>query len=74
MELSCLGDEWLGFTISKETSAEFLSKIGDADPLGEYGEFHTLVIDCPLYARPFKVESMVKKVAKGIAYLNVSLV
>ena len=74
VRLSCLGEEWLGFTISKETGAEFLSKIGTVDPLGENGEFHTLVIECPLYAKPFKVKSVKKKTAKGVAYLNVSIV
>jgi len=73
VNLEDLGEEWLGFTISKETSGEFLSKIGNADPLGENGEFHTLVLECPLYSKPFKVESVKKKTAKGMAYLNVSI-
>ena len=67
-------EEWLGFTISKETSAEFLSKIGSVDPLGENGEFHTLVLECPLYGKSFKVKSVERKAAKGMAYLNVSIV
>jgi diphthine-ammonia ligase len=73
VNLEDLGEEWLGFTISKETSSEFLSKIGNADPLGENGEFHTLVLECPLYSKPFKVKSVEKKTAKGMAYLNVSI-
>ncbi|MGD2065861.1 MAG: diphthine--ammonia ligase [Candidatus Bathyarchaeota archaeon] len=73
INLKDLGEEWLGFAISKETSAEFLSKIGDADPLGENGEFHTLVLECPLYGKAFKVKSMEKKSAKGMAYLSVSI-
>jgi diphthine-ammonia ligase len=74
VNLKCLGDEWLGFTISKEAGSEFLSKIGTVDPLGEKGEFHTLVLECPLYAKPFKVKSFEKKVAKDMAYLNVQIV
>jgi diphthine-ammonia ligase len=73
VNLEDLGEEWLGFTISKETRSEFLSKIGNADPLGENGEFHTLVLECPLYSKPFKVKSVEKKTAKGMAYLNVSI-
>jgi uncharacterized protein (TIGR00290 family) len=73
VNLSCMGEEWLGFVISNETSADFLSKIGSVDPLGENGEFHTLVLDCPLYAKPFKVKSVEKKTAKGMAYLKVSI-
>jgi len=74
VKLKDLGEEWLGFTISKETSAAFLSKIGSVDPLGENGEFHTLVLECPLYAKSFKVKSVKRKAAKGMAYLNVSIV
>lgn len=74
VKLECLGEEWLGFVISEETSGEFLTRIGIADPLGENGEFHTLVLECPLYAKPFKVKSVEKKAAKGMAYLNVSIV
>ena len=74
VKLKHLGEEWLGFTISKETGASFLSKIGSVDPLGENGEFHTLVLECPLYAKSFKVTSVERKAAKGMAYLNVSIV
>ena len=74
VNLKHLGEEWLGFTISKETSAAFLSKIGSVDPLGENGEFHTLVLECPLYAKSFTVKSVERKAAKGMAYLNVSIV
>ena len=68
-----LGEEWLGYVICKETATQFLSKIGSVDPLGENGEFHTLVIECPLYAKPFKVQSIQKKVTKDMAYLNVKI-
>jgi diphthine-ammonia ligase len=74
VNLKDLGEEWLGFTISKETSSEFLSKIGSADPLGENGEFHTLVLECPLYSKPFRVKSVERKAARGMAYLCVSIV
>jgi len=74
VNLKYLDEEWLGFIISKETSAAFLSKIGSVDPLGENGEFHTLVLECPLYGKSFKVKSVERKAAKGMAYLNVSIV
>jgi len=74
VKLKYLGEEWLGFVISKETGAEFLSKIGSVDPLGENGEFHTLVLECPLYAKPFNVKFVERKAAKGMVYLNVSIV
>jgi diphthine-ammonia ligase len=74
VNLKYLGEEWLGYTISKETSASFLSKIGSVDPLGENGEFHTLVLECPLYAKTFRVKSVERKAEKGMAYINVSIV
>lgn len=73
VNLKYLGEAWLSFVISEETGAEFLSKIGSVDPLGENGEFHTLVLECPLYSKPFKVKSVEKKTAKGMAYLNASI-
>ena len=74
VNLKDLDEEWLGFVISEETGAEFLSKIGKVDPLGENGEFHTLVLECPLYSKSFKVASVKRKVGKDMAYLNVSIV
>jgi len=74
VNLKFLGKEWLGFTISKETGTIFLSSIGNVDPLGENGEFHTLVLECPLYTKPFKVVSKERKVAKDVAYINVTIV
>jgi diphthine-ammonia ligase len=73
VDLKFLGEEWLGFTISRETGTTFLSKIGDVDPLGENGEFHTLVLECPLYTKTFKVTSVERKVAKNMAYLDVTI-
>lgn len=69
-----LGEDWLGFTISEETAAGFLSKIGNVDPLGENGEFHTLVLECPLYAKSFRVKTMERKFGDGMVYLNVTIV
>ena len=66
-------EKFLGYLINKDTSADFLSQIGTIDPLGENGEFHTLVLECPLYSKSFKTKSMDKKVEKGMAYLVVSI-
>ena len=74
VNLTCLDEEWLGFVISEKTGAEFLQKIGSADPLGENGEFHTLVLECPLYTKSFKAKSIAKKSAKNMAYIHVTIV
>jgi len=73
VDLNSMDKEWLGFVISEESGTQFLEKIGKVDPLGENGEFHTLVLDCPLYGKPFKVTSTENKLAKNIAYIRVSV-
>lgn len=70
INLNFIGEELLGYIINKQTAPTFLTKIGSIDPLGENGEFHTLVLDCPLYSKSFKVKHSEKKVAKNIAYLT----
>ncbi len=45
-----LGIEWLGREINKRFF-EDLTKLGTVDPCGENGEFHTLVIDGPLFKK-----------------------
>ncbi|MFQ6095771.1 MAG: hypothetical protein ACE5NN_06475 [Candidatus Bathyarchaeia archaeon] len=60
VDTKCLGEEWLGFKLDKETAARFLSRIRHVDPLGENGEYHTLVTECPLYPKPLKIKSTKK--------------
>ncbi|MCD6537044.1 diphthine--ammonia ligase [Candidatus Bathyarchaeota archaeon] len=69
-----LEEEWLGFTLNKETAARFLSRAGCADPLGENGEYHTLVINCPLYPKRLRTKPKKKVMADSITYLVLSIV
>ena len=51
MIVSCntvLGEEFLGKIITESLIPEFEKR--GVDPCGENGEFHTLVINCPLFA------------------------
>ena len=68
-----LSDEWLGFTISSETSEDFLSKTRHIDPLGENGEFHTIVVESPLYSNTFKVKPLERIAEKEMTYLRITL-
>ncbi|MEN3059821.1 MAG: ATP pyrophosphatase [Candidatus Methanosuratincola petrocarbonis] len=68
-----LGDEWLGFTLSRENLDDFLEGIGNADPLGENGEYHTLVLDCPLYSRRLELRSSTVIQAGSLKYLRVEV-
>jgi diphthine-ammonia ligase len=68
-----LTDEWLGFTISSETAEAFLSETQQIDPLGENGEFHTIVIESPLYSNIFKIKTLEKITQKDATYLRIRL-
>lgn len=69
-----LGEEWLGFTLSKDTAAEFLSKTQGVDPLGENGEYHTICIESPLYSKAYRIKQIEKIVDKHLVFLHVALV
>ena len=68
-----LSDEWLGFTISHETAETFLSRTHKIDPLGENGEFHTIVVDSPLYSKAFRIKPLEKIIEKDMTYLRLTL-
>lgn len=56
MIVSCnekMGEQFIGEMISPSLVNE-LEAMG-IDPCGENGEYHTLVLDCPLFASPHKV-------------------
>jgi diphthine-ammonia ligase len=69
-----LGEEWLGFTLSKDTAAEFLSKTQGVDPLGENGEYHTICVESPLYSKTYRIKSMEKITDERMVFLRVALV
>jgi uncharacterized protein (TIGR00290 family) len=58
MIVSCnevMGQRFLGKILSEEIISE-LEKIG-VDACGENGEYHTLVLDCPLFSSPINVNA-----------------
>jgi diphthamide synthase (EF-2-diphthine--ammonia ligase) len=69
-----LGEEWLGFTLSKDTAEEFLSKTQGVDPLGENGEYHTICVESPLYSKTYRIKSMEKIADKQLVFLRVTLI
>ena len=48
-----LGSEFLGRLIDEECVTDLRNK--GVDVCGENGEFHTLVLDCPLFATPIDI-------------------
>ncbi|MBT0159808.1 hypothetical protein G4O51_07465 [Candidatus Bathyarchaeota archaeon A05DMB-2] len=69
-----LGEEWLGFTLSKDTAAEFLSKTKGVDPLGENGEYHTICVGSSLYSKIYKIKSIEKIADERMVFLRVALI
>jgi uncharacterized protein (TIGR00290 family) len=68
-----LKEEWLGFTLSNETAETFLSRTQGVDPLGENGEYHTIVIESPLYSNTFRIKPVEKITDKNMTFLRVML-
>ena len=68
-----LTDKWLGFTISSATAEAFLSETRHIDPLGENGEFHTIVVESPLYSNTFKIKALEKITEEDATYLRITL-
>lgn len=68
-----LKEEWLGFTLSNETAETFLSRTRGVDPLGEGGEYHTIVIKSPLCSNTFRIKPVEKIIDKNMTFLRVML-
>jgi len=68
-----LKEEWLGFTLSNQTAETFLSGTQGVDPLGENGEYHTIVIESPLYSNTFRIKLVEKITDKNMTFLRVML-
>ena len=66
-----LGRNFLGRIIDRETISEF-QKIG-IDPCGENGEYHTLVVDGPIFSTPLSVETGVCSEHAGYYLIDVRL-
>lgn len=61
MIVSCnpmMGQEYLGKILSKELAQELAEK--GIDPCGENGEFHTLVLNCPLFSEAIELPNFTK--------------
>jgi len=52
VKVGSLGKEWLGRDIDNKFVDELEPEI---DPCGEKGEFHTLVVDGPMFRKPIKI-------------------
>jgi diphthine-ammonia ligase len=61
MIVSCnttMGEKYLGEILTKELAQELQLK--GIDPCGENGEFHTLVLNCPLFSSAIELPNFTK--------------
>ncbi|MDI6859056.1 MAG: diphthine--ammonia ligase [Methanocellales archaeon] len=65
-----LGEEWLGWKIDKKLIEELRDR--KIDPCGEAGEYHTFVIDGPLFKRRVKILDSDKVLKDGRWLLEIS--
>jgi diphthine-ammonia ligase len=73
VDVQRVDEKWLGFILSAETANLFLDQNKNIDPLGEYGEYHTIVTECPLYSKPFRPTISKRISGKNLRYAIISL-
>lgn len=65
-----MGEEWLGRRIDR-SFLEDLAKAGGADAAGELGEYHTFVVDGPLFRQRIEITGAEKISRKDRWFLNI---
>jgi diphthine-ammonia ligase len=66
-------EEWIGRELNKNTVKDLLAlaeKQG-MDPCGENGEYHTMVIDGPIFKKPIKIPKFTKEKSDTRFYMKV---
>ena len=59
-----LGEEWLGRKVDSDFLAD-LARLENITPCGEAGEYHTLVIDGPLFQKRMEIMEANKVLREG---------
>jgi diphthine-ammonia ligase len=73
---SCMTTDWVG----KELDTEALRELSDLalqkgfDVCGEQGEYHTLVVDGPLFQKRIHIETYTMTTSEDIAYMEIQAV
>jgi diphthine-ammonia ligase len=66
-----MGSEWLGRTIDKELVADLRDFNSAIDPCGEFGEFHSLVVDGPLFKNRIRIVESEPRLENGYWRLDI---
>jgi len=70
-----LGKEWLGYTFRSVEDLEFfLEKNPGVDPVGEFAEFHTVVLASPLFEGRFALEVLSAEESERYYWVRFGLV
>jgi len=67
-----LGKEWLGRKIDKEFVSDLRSFHNGLDLCGEFGEYHTFVIDGPMFKNQIRIVESEKILKNGYWFLDIS--
>jgi len=70
MIVSCntqMGESYLGKILTKELALEL--EANGIDPCGENGEFHTMVINCPLFSEAIELPKYSKQIHKDYCFV-----
>ncbi len=71
---SKLAKSWLGYTFKSPSDVKkFIFENPNVDPLGEGGEFHTVVLKSPLFEDSFSIKECIFKESKKYDYLRFSI-
>ncbi|MCW4010242.1 MAG: diphthine--ammonia ligase [Candidatus Bathyarchaeota archaeon] len=68
--MSMLGEEWLGRELDQKFLADVLA-LGNVDPCGEGGEYHTVVTDGPAFSSAIKLVETQKSSRNGFGRLEI---
>ena len=71
VKLNCLNEEFLGKVLDKELVSKI--KKSGSDPCGENGEYHTIVVDGPIFKNEIIIEKLSKKIYGDSGYLQIKL-
>jgi diphthine-ammonia ligase len=66
-----LGEEWLGRRIDENFLADLRAHDGSIDPCGENGEFHTFVLDGPIFKKRLEIVRSEATKREGLWFLDV---
>lgn len=70
VDLKKLSESYLGKTLTNDLVNDI--KNLECDPCGENGEYHTLVIDGPIFSKKIKINIIGKEIVGEYGYLTVS--